>query len=83
MKCKKMKAIYFIMSRFRRYKLRSYIKQIVGLFRYFMGLLVFSWDKKNSLCFRSPKGPYPMTASRKFFFPMFDHFANFMPVATV
>lgn len=33
MKCKKMKAIYFIMSRFRRYKLRSYIKQIVGLFR--------------------------------------------------
>ncbi|XP_052797829.1 unconventional myosin-Id-like [Mya arenaria] len=32
-KAKKMRAIYFIMSRFRRYKMRSYIKQIVEKFR--------------------------------------------------
>ena len=47
MKCKKMKAIYFIMSRFRRYKLRSYIKQIVGLFRYFLGYLCFLSPEKK------------------------------------
>jgi len=33
-RAKKMRAIYLIMSRFRRYKLRTYISKIIEKFRY-------------------------------------------------